>query len=204
MHRLLIRLIIFPVILLNISSAHAAEKTHQGEVEDLFFGEALYHAYQSEYFNAISRLDTELMQYYVLDEQNLSSLYHHIGDAEFSVGDYVVSGGELPAMLLIDAVTRLIPGVLGHGESAKHDSFMDGLLDFPHYTRPEIYQGLAVPPLLLSGDHGAVDRWRLRERLGRTQLRRPDLVQALDLTNEQQQLLSEYLALHGGHENEES
>ena len=88
MHRLLIRLIIFPVILLNISSAHAAEKTHQGEVEDLFFGEALYHAYQSEYFNAISRLDTELMQYYDLDEQNLSSLYHHIGDAEFSVGDY--------------------------------------------------------------------------------------------------------------------
>ncbi|MCG2633952.1 MAG: tRNA (guanosine(37)-N1)-methyltransferase TrmD [Gammaproteobacteria bacterium] len=117
---------------------------------------------------------------------------------EFSVGDYVVSGGELPAMVLIDAVARLIPGVLGHGESAKHDSFMDGLLDFPHYTRPEIYQGLAVPPLLLSGDHGAVDRWRLRERLGRTQLRRPDLVEALDLTSEQQQLLSEYLALRGG------
>ena len=115
---------------------------------------------------------------------------------EFSVGDYVVSGGELPAMLLIDAISRLLPGVLGHKESAEADSFMDGLLDFPHYTRPEIYQGLSVPPVLLSGDHGAVEKWRLRERLGRTQNRRPDLLQALALTSEQQQLLREYCELH--------
>ena len=120
---------------------------------------------------------------------------------EFSVGDYVVSGGELPAMLLIDAVARLLPGVLGHEKSAAADSFMDGLLDFPHYTRPEIYQGLVVPPVLLSGDHGKVDKWRLRERLGRTQARRPDLLRALELTSDQQKLLTEYCALHSS-ENE--
>jgi tRNA (guanine37-N1)-methyltransferase len=95
---------------------------------------------------------------------------------EISLGDYVLSGGELPAMVLLDAVIRQIPGVLGHADSANEDSFVDGLLDCPHYTRPEEYLGLQSPPVLRGGNHAEVSRWRLRQSLKRTSLRRPDLL----------------------------
>lgn len=112
-------------------------------------------------------------------------------DAEWSIGDYVLSGGELPAMVLMDAVTRLLPGALGHADSAEEDSFTDGLLDCPHYTRPEVYEDEPVPSVLLSGDHAAIRRWRLKQSLARTQQRRPDLMAALVPSKEQQKLLDE-------------
>jgi len=113
-------------------------------------------------------------------------------DEEWSIGDYVLSGGELAAAVLIDAVTRLLPGVLGDEQSAQQDSFMDGLLDCQHYTRPEDFEGLAVPPVLLSGDHGAIERWRKKQSLGRTWLRRPELLEELALDTESAALLAEF------------
>jgi tRNA (guanine37-N1)-methyltransferase len=115
-------------------------------------------------------------------------------DAEWSIGDYVLSGGELPAMVVIDAVARLVPGVLGHQDSAAEDSFADGLLDCPHYTRPEVYNDQQVPSVLLSGDHEKIRRWRLQQSLGKTWLQRRDLINRLALTDEQERLLSEFIA----------
>jgi tRNA (guanine37-N1)-methyltransferase len=112
-------------------------------------------------------------------------------DEEWSIGDYVISGGELAALVLFDAVVRLIPGVLGHAESAEQDSHMTGLLDCPHYTRPESVEGCAVPKVLQSGDHEAIRRWRLRQSLRRTRLRRPELLDKLIMDREQQKLLDE-------------
>ena len=113
-------------------------------------------------------------------------------DEEWSIGDYVLSGGELPAMILMDAIARLVPGVLGHEQSAQQDSFSDGLLDCPHYTRPENLDGKLVPKVLLSGDHDKIRQWRLQQSLGRTWQRRPELLNDLALTEEQQRLLAEY------------
>ena len=113
-------------------------------------------------------------------------------DEEWSIADYVLSGGELAAAVLIDAVTRLLPGVLGDEQSAQQDSFMDGLLDCQHFTRPEEVEGMAVPPVLLSGDHGAIERWRKKQSLGRTWLRRPDLLEELALDTESEALLAEF------------
>jgi tRNA (guanine37-N1)-methyltransferase len=101
-------------------------------------------------------------------------------DEEWSIGDYVLSGGEFAALVVVDAITRLIPGVLGDDESALQDSFMQGLLDCPHYTRPELVNDLTVPEVLLSGDHRAIRRWRLKQALGRTWLRRPDMIAAIE------------------------
>lgn len=115
-------------------------------------------------------------------------------DEEWSLGDYVLSGGELAAAVVIDAVVRLLPGVLGDEQSAAQDSFTDGLLDCQHYTRPEEIEGLAVPPVLLSGDHGAIERWRRKQSLGRTWLRRPELLRGLELDEEAQRLLAEFQA----------
>tara|TARA_R110002126_G_scaffold43475_29_gene124652 strand:- start:2490 stop:3266 length:777 start_codon:yes stop_codon:yes gene_type:complete len=117
-------------------------------------------------------------------------------DEEWSVGDYVLSGGELPAMTLIDAVSRLVPGVLGHDLSAAQDSFSDGLLDCPHYTRPEVLANKQVPSVLLSGNHEEIRRWRLKQALGRTWLRRPDILKPLALTKEQRKLLAEFQQEH--------
>ncbi|SIR23725.1 tRNA (guanine37-N1)-methyltransferase [Aeromonas sp. RU39B] len=114
-------------------------------------------------------------------------------DEEWSIGDYVLSGGELPAMTLIDAVSRLVPGVLGDQASAEQDSFTDGLLDHPHYTRPEVLDGLTVPEELLSGNHALIKRWRMKQSLGRTWQRRPELINNLALTDEQEKLLAEYV-----------
>ncbi len=113
-------------------------------------------------------------------------------DEEWSVGDYILSGGELAAAVIIDAITRLVPGVLGDEQSAQQDSFSDGLLDCQHYTRPEEVDGLEVPPVLLSGDHGAIRRWRKKQSLGRTWLRRPDLLNGLKLDTESRSLLAEF------------
>lgn len=118
-------------------------------------------------------------------------------DEEWSIGDYVLSGGELPAMVMIDGMARLLPGVLGDAESAEQDSFMDGLLDHPHYTRPEQLEGDTVPPVLLGGDHEAIRKWRLKQSLGRTWLRRPDLLTAKTLDKEQAALLKEFIAERG-------
>ncbi|MBD2860176.1 tRNA (guanosine(37)-N1)-methyltransferase TrmD [Spongiibacter sp. KMU-158] len=117
-------------------------------------------------------------------------------DEEWSIGDYVISGGELAAMVMIDGLARLIPGVLGHAQSAEQDSFAEGLLDCPHYTRPEVYQGQAVPEVLLSGNHGAIERWRKQQALGRTWLRRPELLTDRTLSQEEKQLLDEFVQAH--------
>ena len=114
-------------------------------------------------------------------------------DEEWSIGDYVLSGGELAALVLIDAVARLLPGALNDGESAEQDSFMDGLLDCPHYTRPEDIDGRRVPAVLLSGDHAAIARWRRREALGRTWLRRPELLALRLLDAGERALLNDFI-----------
>jgi tRNA (guanine37-N1)-methyltransferase len=113
-------------------------------------------------------------------------------DDEISIGDYVLSGGELAAMVLIDCVVRQLPGALGDAESASQDSFVNGLLDHPHYTRPETYEGGAVPPVLLSGNHAEIARWRLKQALGRTWRRRPDLLARRVLTEVESALLEEF------------
>ncbi|MGH8194939.1 MAG: tRNA (guanosine(37)-N1)-methyltransferase TrmD [Woeseiaceae bacterium] len=128
-------------------------------------------------------------RYEGLDERLIAS---HV-DEELSLGDFVLSGGEIAAMAVIDAVTRLLPGVLGDEASARQDSFMNGLLDCPQYTRPEEVRGQRVPEVLLSGDHARIARWRYKQALGRSFLRRPDLVRKLRLNSEQQELLTEFL-----------
>ncbi len=138
-------------------------------------------------------------RYEGIDERLIESLV----DEEWSVGDYVLSGGEFAALVVVDAITRLLPGVLGDDESALQDSFMQGLLDCPHYTRPETINGQNVPDVLLSGDHKAIRRWRLKQSLGRTWLRRPDLLDAVkkDVTRwdvEKAGLLAEFMAEYDG------
>jgi tRNA (guanine37-N1)-methyltransferase len=129
-------------------------------------------------------------RYEGIDQRVIDELF----DEELSIGDYVVSGGELPALVVIDAVARLLPGVLGDEESAAQDSFGDGLLDWPQYTRPEVWEGRRVPEVLQGGNHAEIRRWRLMQALGRTWQLRPDLLAARALTNEERALLDEYCA----------
>jgi tRNA (guanine37-N1)-methyltransferase len=117
----------------------------------------------------------------------------HLATEEISIGDYVLSGGELPALVIIDAVARLLPGVVGDEQSVARDTFAKGLLDFPQYTRPADFEGLTVPPVLLSGHHRAIEQWRRREALVRTLERRPDLLAAATLDPEDRKLLNELL-----------
>ncbi len=131
-------------------------------------------------------------RYEGIDERILASRI----DEEWSLGDYVLSGGELAAMVLIDAVVRQLPGALGAQASAGDDSFADGLLEGPQYTRPAVFEGRAVPPELLSGDHGGIARWRRRQALGRTWLRRPDLLAERELTSEDRLLLEEFITAY--------
>ncbi|MGZ5056514.1 MAG: tRNA (guanosine(37)-N1)-methyltransferase TrmD [Methylobacter sp.] len=114
-------------------------------------------------------------------------------DEEWSIGDYVISGGELAALIVVDAVTRLLPGVLGDEDSAQQDSHSDGLLDCPHFTRPEQIEGCSVPEVLLGGNHADIDRWRMKQALGRTWQRRPDLLEKKNLSAEQENLLREFI-----------
>jgi tRNA (guanine37-N1)-methyltransferase len=118
-------------------------------------------------------------------------------DDEWSIGDYVISGGELAVMVCIDAMTRLIPGALGHQQSAQQDSFSEGLLDYPHYTRPEEFMGSKVPEVLMNGNHRQIQDWREKQSLGRTWQRRPDLLERLVLDDRQLALLDEYIAESG-------
>jgi tRNA (guanine37-N1)-methyltransferase len=148
----------------------------------------------------LGQLDEELIliagRYEGIDERLMDSAI----DAEWSIGDYVLSGGELAAMVIIDAMTRTIPGVLGHEDSAQQDSFSDGILDCPHYTRPEQIDGLAIPEVLLSGNHKDIRRWRLQQALGRTWQRRPDLLDEVELDDEQTRLLDEFIQQQGKQE----
>lgn len=127
-------------------------------------------------------------RYEGIDERLLETVI----DAEYSIGDYVLSGGELPAMVLIDGITRLQPGAVGDMQSVEEDSFSDGLLDHPHYTRPEEVSGLKVPEVLLGGNHAEIERWRLKQALGRTKMRRPELIEQRDLSALEQELLAEF------------
>jgi tRNA (guanine37-N1)-methyltransferase len=177
-----------------IRDARKAASEAGGEVEVIYLspqGERFDQALAKE---LASRPGLVLVagRYEGVDERVLSTEV----DREISLGDYVLSGGELPALVVLDAVARLLPGVLGDSESAEQDSFSDGLLDHPHYTRPEQIDELKVPEVLLSGDHGAVRRWRLKQALGRTWLRRPDLIAARELSEEEQDLLDEFREEH--------
>jgi tRNA (guanine37-N1)-methyltransferase len=116
---------------------------------------------------------------------------NHYVDDEISIGDYVLTGGELPALIVLDAVARLVPGVLGSDESIAEESFVGGLLEYPHYTRPEIFEGHRVPEILLSGNHAAIRRWRRQQSLLRTRQRRPDLLKEEILNSEDRKLLAE-------------
>ncbi len=129
-------------------------------------------------------------RYEGIDERIIESCV----DEEYSLGDYVISGGELAAMVLIDAIIRILPGALGHELSAQQDSFVAGLLDYPHYTRPERIDGQQVPDVLLSGDHAKIAEWRLQQALGRTYLRRPDLMAEYQMNEREKRLLEEFLA----------
>ena len=132
-------------------------------------------------------------RYEGIDERLIA---HHI-DEEWSIGDFVISGGELAAMVYIDAIVRLLPGALGHGGSAIQDSFMSGLLDYPHYTRPAEVDGYNVPSVLTNGDHQQIARWRRKQALGKTWLKRPDLLEKIDLSPSDKQLLEEFINEQG-------
>ena len=154
-------------------------------------GEPLTHAMAADFATA-GQLTLVCGRYEGIDERVIESQV----DEELSLGDFVLSGGELAAMACLDAIIRLQPGALGHEDSADQDSFMNGLLDCTHYTRPEEYAGKTVPPVLLSGDHEAIRVWRLKQSLGRTWLRRPDLLKEFNFNNEQTVLLEEFIVEH--------
>ena len=167
------------------SAIDAAKAQHNGKVVYLSpQGSPLTHQKAAE----LAKLDGLILvcgRYEGIDERLLSSAI----DEEISIGDFVVSGGELPAMMLMDAVLRLIPGVLGDADSAGQDSFANGLLDCPHYTRPIKFQGMTVPAVLRSGNHALIAEWRLEQALRRTLQRRPDLLAGHALTPEESRLL---------------
>ena len=170
---------------------HAAKQTAGEKTRVIYLspqGRRLDHSGVKE-LAACERLILVAGRYEGIDERLVETEI----DEEWSLGDFVLSGGELPAMVMIDAVSRLIPGVLGHHDSAAEDSFSDGLLDCPHFTRPEQLDEMSVPDVLLSGNHEAIRRWRLKQQLGRTWKRRPDLLDDLRLDKEQQTLLNEFI-----------
>jgi tRNA (guanine37-N1)-methyltransferase len=170
---------------------HAAKDAAGGEVKVIYLspqGRRLDHKGVQELASR-ERLILVAGRYEGIDERLIETEI----DEEWSLGDFVLSGGELPAMTMIDAVSRLVPGVLGHQDSATEDSFSDGLLDCPHYTRPEQFDGIQVPGVLLGGNHEEIRRWRLKQQLGRTWKRRPELLDSLELTKEQQALLKDFI-----------
>ena len=172
----------------------AATRVEQSQAKVIYLspqGRKLDHAAVKE-FSTRAGVILLAGRYEGVDERLLASVV----DEEWSIGDYVLSGGELPAMVLIDAIARQLPGVLGDEDSAAQDSFVTGLLDCPHYTRPEMVGGQPVPEVLLSGNHEQIRCWRLKQMLGRTWLRRPDLLERLQLNDEQQRLLEEFRREH--------
>jgi len=170
---------------------HAAKDAAGGEVKVIYLspqGRRLDHKGVQELASR-ERLILVAGRYEGIDERLIETEI----DEEWSLGDFVLSGGEIPAMTMIDAVSRLVPGVLGHQDSATEDSFHDGLLDCPHYTRPEQLDDMQVPDVLLSGNHKEIRRWRLKQQLGRTWQRRPDLLDSLELDAEQKALLTDFI-----------
>lgn len=151
-------------------------------------GRQLTHAVVKELLERNDGLILLASRYEGVDER----LIRQQVDEELSIGDYVLSGGELAAMVLIDSLVRHLPGVLGDAESAQQDSFVAGLLDCPHYTRPKIFEGEGIPEVLLSGHHAEIEKWRLKQALGRTWQRRPDLLAQRQLTKQEARLLAEY------------
>ena len=125
--------------------------------------------------------------------EGIDERIRHYVDDEYSVGDFVLSGGEIPAILVIDTIVRNIPGVLGDSSSLETESHSGGLLDFPHYTKPSVFDGFSVPQVLLSGNHAEIENWRLKQRLGRTSVKRPDMMEVTDLDERERALLSEFL-----------
>lgn len=180
-------IIMAPPLKAAIDAAQAETISGRGRVIYLSpQGSPLTHGKASE----LARLDDLILlcgRYEGIDERLLQSSV----DEEISIGDFVVSGGELPAMMLMDAVLRLVPGVLGDMQSAEQDSFSDGLLDCPHYTKPLEFQGMVVPEVLRSGNHGLIARWRLKQSLQRTLARRPDLLTRRSLIPQEARLLQE-------------
>ena len=171
---------------------HAARREHSGNSRVLYLspqGRCFTQAVASKLVDELDNIVLVAGRYEGVDERVINREI----DDELSIGDYVLSGGELAAMVVIDAITRLIPGALGHEESALQDTFNGGLLEFPQYTRPEEIDGQHVPAVLLSGDHQAILRWRRKQALGRTWQKRPDLLQKKQLTEEESRLLDEYL-----------
>ncbi|HKO88378.1 MAG TPA: tRNA (guanosine(37)-N1)-methyltransferase TrmD [Burkholderiales bacterium] len=178
----------------SAAQARAQLGTSGSKAKVIYFspqGRPLDHAKVMELKEA-QRLILLCGRYEAVDERLLKRCI----DEEISLGDFVLSGGELAAMALIDAVVRQLPGVLNDAQSATQDSFVEGLLDCPHYTRPEVYEGERVPEVLLSGHHADIERWRLKQALGRTWLRRPDLLAARMLSAMEQKLLAEFREAH--------
>ena len=168
----------------------AAKAAGQGEAKVIHLspqGTVMDHGKVME-LSAEQRLILLCGRYEGVDER----LIRGVVDEELSIGDYVLSGGELAAMVLIDAVVRQLPGALGDGMSAQQESFVNGLLDCPQYTRPEVYEGQAVPPVLMSGHHAQIERWRLKQSLGRTWMRRPELLARRGTSEAEQKLLEEF------------
>jgi tRNA (guanine37-N1)-methyltransferase len=147
----------------------------------------LFNQQTAQEFSGLEQLTLICGRYEGVDER----VAEHLVDDEISIGDYVLSGGEMPAMVVVDAVTRLIPGALGCGHSAENESFSDGLLDYPHYTRPPEYRGMRAPEVLLSGNHREIERWRRRKALEKTMRRRPDLIQNLKLSDKERREIEE-------------
>ncbi|WP_111497634.1 MULTISPECIES: tRNA (guanosine(37)-N1)-methyltransferase TrmD [Marinobacter] len=174
---------------------HAARAAADGDATVVYMspqGEPLNQTVVQELASA-ERLILVAGRYEGVDERLISAEV----DREVSLGDFVLSGGELAAMAVVDAVTRFIPGALGHAQSAEQDSFADGLLDCPHYTRPEVYEGQRVPEVLLGGHHEQIRRWRLKQSLQRTWERRPDLLDRRPLSDEERELLDQVLNERG-------
>lgn len=169
----------------------AAKASHKEDAEVIYFsptGELLTQKHIKK-FSEKKRFIVIAGRYEGIDQRLINGSV----DSVWSIGDYVLSGGELAVMVFIDALTRLIPGSLGDETSAQNDSFSDGLLEYPHYTRPEIFAEQRVPTVLLSGDHKAIERWRLKQALGITWLKRPDMIKQRNLTALEQTLLDEFI-----------
>ena len=171
-----------------IAAAKAASGTSARVVHLSPQGRLLTHEVVKELLARDENLILLASRYEGVDERLLRQQV----DEEISIGDYVLSGGELAAMVLMDSMVRQLPGVLGDAESAQQDSFVNGLLDCPHYTRPEIYNGEGVPDILMSGHHAEIEKWRLKQSIGRTAERRPDLLAKRQLTKQEARLLAEY------------
>jgi tRNA (guanine37-N1)-methyltransferase len=168
----------------------AVEDIRRGEEAGVYLLSPQGNPFHSEWAKDLSKRGRIILicgRYEGVDER----VAEHLVDAEISIGDYVLSGGETAAVVIVDAVSRFVPGVVGKADSVRHDSFTEGILDFPQYTRPREFQGKKVPEVLFSGDHRRIERWRRKKALEKTLQRRPDLLEDRDLAPEDRDLLEE-------------